>query len=153
MSLLTISILIVLALVLIILEIFVVPGVTVFGVGGFVVLVVSIYFSFASHGSTTGFIVSAISLLMLMSFFYMMSKKRIYKKIALNTEITSKVNIIEGVEVGDIGTTVSRLAPSGKIVVNDKIFEAFSISDFIDEDEDIEIVEVENNKIIVKHKS
>lgn len=152
MSLLTISILIVLALVLIILEIFVVPGVTVFGVGGFILLGVSIYYSFVDHGTSVGVIVALMTFLILILFLYTLSKRSVRKRIALNEKITAKVNIIEGITEGDCGRTISRLAPSGKILVNDTIFEASSISEFIDEERDVEIVSVDHNKIIVKLK-
>jgi membrane-bound ClpP family serine protease len=46
--------LIVLGIILIFLEFFVVPGITVAGIGGLILLVLGIYFSYSSYGVATG---------------------------------------------------------------------------------------------------
>ena len=55
------------------------------------------------------------------------------------------------VKAGDRGTTLTRLAPMGKILVNEMVREAKSIEGFIDEHSDIEVVAIEGTRISVKN--
>jgi len=69
----------------------------------------------------------------------------------LETEIDSKVNIPDlNLTVGMEGKTISRLAPAGKAIFETVTEEVFSQQDFIDENQQIIITKIENNKIIVK---
>jgi membrane-bound ClpP family serine protease len=54
------------------------------------------------------------------------------------------------VKDGDRGTALTRLAPMGKILVNDLVREAKSTEGFIDEHTDIEVVSIEGTRISVK---
>jgi membrane-bound ClpP family serine protease len=56
----------------------------------------------------------------------------------------------EQVKPGDRGTTVTRLAPMGKIIVNDLVREARSTEGYVDEHTEIEIVSVDGTRISVK---
>jgi membrane-bound ClpP family serine protease len=77
-----------------------------------------------------------------------------WKKLMLKTSIDGKVDTIgkeEGkVKVGDRGVTVTRLAPGGKVLVNGEYFEAKSVDILIDPREEIEVIRIEDNKVIVK---
>ena len=53
-------------------------------------------------------------------------------------------------KVGDHGKTITRLAPIGKAMINDKIVEAKSITGFINENTEIEIVKIQNTNVVVK---
>jgi membrane-bound ClpP family serine protease len=53
-------------------------------------------------------------------------------------------------KAGDSGETITRLAPMGKIKVNDIVREAKSIDGYIDEHSPIEVVSVEGTSIKVK---
>ena len=66
----------------------------------------------------------------------------------------SKVDTVgaeEGkVRTGDRGITVTRLAPGGKVLVNGEYYEAKSIDILIDPKKDIEVIRIDDNKLIVK---
>ena len=51
--------------------------------------------------------------------------------------------------LGERGKTVSRLNPMGKAMFNNKYFEVSSKGAYIEADSEIEIVQVDHNKIIV----
>ena len=146
--------LIALGILLILLEFFVVPGVTISGVGGLILLVLGIYFSYTNYGVPIGNYIllgtfGAIGLI-----FYLAYRTGAWKKITLRAEVksTSKPDVNTNVNIGDIGKTVSRLAPMGTIIVNNELFEASSKGIFIDENTEIKIIKITNNKIIVKPK-
>ena len=53
-------------------------------------------------------------------------------------------------KVGDRGTTLSRLAPMGKVQIEGRTYEAKSVDCFIDQQSPIEVVGFENFSVIVK---
>ncbi len=154
MGLATIITLIILGILLILLELFVVPGITVAGVGGLVLLIVGMYFTYSTYGLTIGSVI-LVSLVVFISLVFFIAKKTgLWKSIALDTEIKSKSksDISTNLQVGSIGKTVSRLAPMGKVMIDRQLYEASSNGNFIDENVEIEIIKIKNNKIIVKQK-
>jgi membrane-bound ClpP family serine protease len=146
--------LIVLGILLIFLEFFVVPGVTVAGIGGLILLVLGIYFSYSNYGVATGNTILLSTFGLVGVTFYVAYKTGAWKKIMLNTEVKStlKKDIALNIKVGDTGKTISRLTPMGNIMVNNKLYEASSKGIFIDENTEIEIIRIINNKIVVKPK-
>ena len=56
----------------------------------------------------------------------------------------------EKIHVGDIGKSLGRLAPTGKVKVNGEVVEAQSTGSFIDHNTEIKVIKVLTNKIIVE---
>lgn len=154
MSLGLIAFLIVIGLLLFIIEFMLIPGITVAGIGGAVCLVTGVVFAFISHGTATGFWVLGITSLVMVVLTVLMLKADTWNKLALKTSIDSKVDTVgaeEGkVRTGDRGITVTRLAPGGKVLVNGEYYEAKSIDILIDPKKDIEVIRIDDNKLIVK---
>ena len=152
MSLLTIVLLIILGLVLLLIEFAVIPGVTVAGIGGFLLLAASVYIAFADLGTVPGFITLAVVLIASPILVYYFFKSKAGKNMILDSEISGKVENFshDKLKVGDIGKTIGRLAPMGKIKVNGEVVEAQSTGTFIDHQTDVRIVKIQMNKIIVE---
>lgn len=154
MSLGLIIFLIILGLLLFIVEFMLIPGVTIAGIGGAACLVTAIVFSFATYGTQTGLLTLGLTVLVMVVLTVLMLKAGTWKKFALKASIDSKVDTVgagEGkVKAGDKGVTVTRLAPGGKVLVNGEYFEAKAIDILVDPKQDIEVVRIEDNKLIVK---
>jgi len=154
MSLGLIIFLIILGLLLFVVEFMLIPGFTIAGIGGAVCLVTAVVFSFASFGTTTGLLVLGITVIVMIVLTVLMLKSGTWNKFMLKTSIDGKVDTVgadEGrVKAGDRGVTVTRLAPGGKVLVNGEYFEAKSIDMLIDPKQEIEVVRIEDNKLIVK---
>ena len=154
MSLGLIIFLIFVGLLLFIIEFLLIPGVTIAGVGGAICLVSGIVFAFISFGTATGLVVLGITALVMVILTVLMLRSRTWNKFMLKTSIDSKVDTVgaeEGkVKAGDRGITVTRLAPGGKVLVNDEYFEAKSVDILIDPKQEIEVIRLDDNKLIVK---
>ena len=154
MSLGLIIFLIILGLLLFIVEFMLIPGVTIAGIGGAACLVTAIVFSFATYGTQTGLLILGLTVLVMVVLTVLMLKAGTWKKFALKASIDSKVDTVgagEGkVKAGDKGVTVTRLAPGGKVLVNGEYFEAKAIDILVDPKQEIEVVRIEDNKLIVK---
>lgn len=144
--------LIVLGFLLLFLELFVVPGITIAGIGGGILLIGGAFLSFSEFGTVAGFVTLGIVFSLIIVGLFYAFKARTWRGITLNKAIDSKLNVIELEEVvsGDTGKAISRLAPIGKVLLHDQYYEAKTLNDFIIEGSEIEVVKVNKGQIIVK---
>ena len=144
--------LIVIGIVLILLEFLVIPGATIAAIGGFLLIGSGVYLTYTNFGLASGHIVlfSSVALMVVAVVFSLRSNT--WKNAMLNKNIEGVANTYEmdKIKVGDIGKTISRLAPMGKVIINDSIFEAKTLSEFVDQNTKIEILKINSNIIIVK---
>lgn len=152
MTIFAIILLILLGLVLILIEFAVIPGVTIAGIGGFLLLGASVYIAFTEFGSGAGFITLTVVLIAAPLMIYYFFKSKAGKNMMLEKKIEGKVKTVnnEKIAVGDVGKTIGRLAPSGKAKVNGEVIEAHSTGSFIDHNTKIKILKIHSNKIIVE---
>lgn len=153
MSAFLVILLIVVGMALIVVEVVVLPGVTVAGVAGVIMIAAGVFFSFSIFGHTIG-IISLIgaSLLFIVFLIYALRAKT-WNRLSLKSEIDSKVNLLnKDIQVGDSAVTVSRLAPMGKILIHDTIAEAKSIMGLIDENKAVKVIEINGNSIVVQEE-
>jgi len=149
----SIIILIILGILLFIVEFFLIPGVTVAGIGGLILTVLGIYKAFSDFGVHTGLLVLVGTLILNIIVIIFALRARTWKRLMLNTDIESKVDqdlSEEQVKPGDTGTSITRLAPMGKVMVNGVVTEGKSIEGYIDEHVKVEVVEIEGSRLIVK---
>ena len=154
MSWLLIILLIVLGVLFLLLEILVIPGTTFAGIVGFVLVFVGLWQAYASKGIVEGHITLGATLVVTVVTLYYSFKAGTWKRMALKTTVDGKMDQLDGLSIkeGDTGTTVSRLAPSGKAMINNDIFEVHTYGEFIDQENEIIVISVKDNKIIVTTK-
>ena len=146
--------LLIIGVILFLVEIFLIPGISVAGVGGLVAIIAAIVYAYVKIGLWAGHITLVAAVMMILVSLFITFRTNTIDRVSLKAEIDSKVNTIQelNVSVGDQGVTVSRLAPMGKVEVNGNILEAKSEDGLIDEQQPIEVVKVLSNNIIVKLK-
>lgn len=138
-------------------EIFLLPGITVAGIAGGVMMVGSIVYAFYYVGATTGYITIAANVVVGVGAFIFVIKSNALEHIALKTDIEAVVEQpeVQGLVVGDKGVALSRLNPIGKVEFsNESVVEAKSVTgEFIDAGESVEIVHIEKVTVLVKASS
>lgn len=154
MSWLLIIILICLGVVFLLLEVLVIPGTTVAGIVGFAMIFVGLWQAYASKGIMEGHITLGLTIVITAVTLYFSFKAGTWKRMALKTSIDSRMDQLEGIIIkeGDSGNTVSRLAPSGKALINNEIVEVHTFGEFIDQEVEISVISVKDNKIFVTLK-
>ena len=154
MNILLIIILALCGVALLVVEIFLIPGVGMAGIAGIVSMVAAVVCAYFYIGPMAGHITLGCMLVLSALSVWLFLKNRTLEKMALKTDITSKVDLVSelNVNVGDTGKSISRLAPMGKISVNGKEIEAKAVSAFIDPGTEVEITAIEGNTAIVKVK-
>lgn len=139
------------AILLVLLEIFLLPGITLAGIGGFLFAAGGLIFAY-SLGQTIGHITLFLSLLIFAVAFLWFLRSKSFSRVALNTDVDSKLTSSRdlGIVPGDEGITVSRLAPIGKAVIRGITVEAKSEDELVDEDTPVVVVRVDSYNIIVR---
>ena len=143
---------VVLGIAFFILEIFFLPGVSIGGIVGTLFTGAGIWYAFAKIGATAGWIVVAVSVVVLLLAIVYFIKGKPLDKMALDKELESDNPYdMSKVAVGDRGVTLSRLAPMGKVLVNGEEYEAKFREGFLDRGVEIEVVEIEGNVLVVRN--
>ncbi|WP_372936526.1 NfeD family protein [Mariniphaga sediminis] len=152
MTVFAIILLILLGLLLLLIEFAVIPGVTIAGIGGFVLLGISVYIAFTEYGTGIGFLTLTFVLIASPLLIFYFFKSKTGKKMVLDSLIDGKVETVDAqkIQVGDTGKTIGRLAPSGKVKVSGEVVEAQSTGAFIDHNTEIKVLKILTNKIIVE---
>ena len=143
-------IVLVVGVLLLALEIVALPG-GIAGAFGLLLTGFGVWQSYLIWGPTVGntilCICAAITVVMLAIFL----KAKTWKRFSLNEESDSTVNQVDKttLAIGAKGTTVARLAPTGKALFDGQLVEVHAINKFIDSDRPIEVVAVEGYRIDV----
>ena len=146
---------IVLGILFMLIEIFLLPGISIAGIAGAMFLIGGIVYSYMFLGSSAGNITLADSAVTLGLTFFGLLKSKSLERISLKTNIDEKVDnsYLLKIAAGDIGVAISRLNPIGKILVNDIEAEGKSFDgEFIEEDSEIVVIKVETYNVLVKRK-
>ncbi len=136
-----------------VLEFLLIPGGVVGAISG-LAIIAGIVLTYYEYGTVAGNITLIITVVALLVGLFFLLRSRTWRKFELSTKIDSKVNEIDEskVKVGAVGVTVSRLAPGGKANFDGEVVEVSSSHTFIDENQEVEVLKIEGNKIIVKLK-
>lgn len=157
----------VVGLILIGLEIFVIPGFGITGISGIVLVVLGLCLALLNNNNFTfkdvetpdlsRSILTVLSgtILGFVAMIYLSSKigsKGLFRKIALTTDLENSVSVEAEVKtlVGAEGEAVTVLRPSGKISINNEIYDAISETGFIEKGTKIKVNKVENTQFYVE---
>ena len=155
MSILSIVFLIILGFILLFIEFLIIPGITIAGIAAFLVIGTGVFFGYYEHGVTTGNYILLSTGLSMMVFFVLILKLKTWKRFGLKSEIDGRVGTVDedSVHVGDEGKTVSRLAPIGKALINNTLFEVRSEGGYVNANSEVKVIRIEGNKIFVETKN
>jgi Membrane-bound serine protease (ClpP class) len=150
-DILIITFLMVVSILLIIAEIFLLPGITIAGIAGVLFAIGGIAYAY-SIDVTTGNITLGSSIVVFGGLFLWLMRSNSFSRVSLKADVDSKVESPRDMplKIGDEGTTLSRLAPIGKARFNNITVEAKSSGEFIDEDTPVVIRQVEGYNVLVE---
>ena len=147
-------ILLVVGILLFLIEFFLIPGISIAGIAGVAFFGGAIYYAYYSIGNTAGHITLISSILLLGIAVWLFLRLKVLEKMSLKTDIDGKNDPMKDmvIEIGDIGITSSRLAPMGKVKINNHIVEAKTNDDFIDPGVEVTVIDVMKTNILVERK-
>ena len=147
-----IALLVLLGLLFLVVEIVLLPGVS---IGALLALVCdgsAIYLAFTKLGTTAGIATLVVVLVISLVAVVISLRAKTWQRLSLEQELksSSMPTPAEELKIGERGRTISRLAPMGKVEIGGKSYEAKSTDVYIDPKPEVEVVGFENFNVIVK---
>ena len=151
MDVLIIVVLFIVSLLLFAVEVFLVPGVGLAGIGAACGIVTANVLAFSWYGTNVGIAVMLGSIVCCAFFLYWTAHSKTIEKYALHKSIDSTAATKEqlSVSIGDEGVAINRLALIGNAKIKGKIVEVKSVNGFIAEGTPIRVVGVEQASVLV----
>lgn len=152
MEILIIIALIVAGLILFLIEVFLVPGITLAGIASAASLLYAIYYAFSDMGTQAGFITLAVVALGIVGITVWVMRSKTVDRLSLKKELDFRPDPLKGisVKVGDRGITLTRLTLIGNANINGHIIEVQSVDGFIEERTPIEVSRIDNRTVYVQ---
>ena len=152
MDILIISSLIIAGLILFIIEVFLLPGVSIAGIASADCLLYANYYAFDTLGTVPGCITLAISAIGVIAITIWFMRSKTVDKLSLKKSIDYKPNPLKGLDLkaGDEGVALTRLALIGNAEFNGNIIEVRSIGDFIEEKSRIRVNRIRDGIVLVE---
>lgn len=149
-----IALLMVIAIALLLLEIFMLPGITVAGIGGLLFAAGGLIYAY-SVSTCVGHVTLGASLVAFAAAFAWLMRSKSFSRVALNTDIDSRLTSSRelGIVPGDEGVTLSRLSPIGKALIKGQAVEAKALDELIDEGTPVVVMQVEGYNVVVQRKT
>ncbi|PKP57303.1 hypothetical protein CVT91_10950 [Candidatus Atribacteria bacterium HGW-Atribacteria-1] len=150
-------ILFVIGLLLLLAEIFFIPGFGLAGISGIAAILASIFLTFGNIIQATYSILIALGISVI-GFFLLIKyipSTRTWRKFVLSTEQKKELGYTVGTKdlkrlIGGKGISITPLRPSGIVEVNGKKLDALTRGEYVDSNTEIKIISVEGNKIVVE---
>ncbi|MBE6282225.1 MAG: nodulation efficiency protein D (NfeD) [Bacteroides sp.] len=152
MDILIIAGLIIAGFLLFIIEVFLIPGISIAGIVSACCLLYANYFAFSTLGTIPGLITLAVSAIGVIGITIWFMRSKTVDKLSLKKSIDYRPEPLQGLNLktGDKGIALTRLALIGNAEFNGKIIEVRSSDGFIDEKCVIEIDRILDGVVMVR---
>ena len=152
MDILIIASLIIAGLILFIIEVFLLPGISIAGIISAVCLLYAKDYAFDTMGTLPGCITLAISAIGVIAITIWFMRSKTVDKLSLKKTIDYKPEPLKGLNLkaGDEGIALTRLALIGNAEFNGNIIEVRSTGDFIDEKSRIRVNRIRDGIVLVE---
>ncbi len=155
----------ILGIILIVLEIFVIPGFGVAGISGILLMISGLILSLLdnvdfnfegvsgtdiSHATLTVMVGLVMSFVLLIWLSNKIGQKGLFRKVALHTDLEGNISVPIYLDVvGKEGTAQTILRPSGTVIIDGELFDAVSESGFIEKGARVKVTRYENAQVYV----
>ena len=146
--------LLILGFILILLEIFVIPGFNMFGILGFLTLCSGVYVAYRV-GPEYAVVVGAVGLAGTAALIWMLVRQRAWSRLVLDNATTREAGYDSskpGISdlVGQCGEAVTPLRPAGRMALGGALVDVVTEGDFVERGVMVEVVLVDGNRVVVQ---
>lgn len=146
----------ILGVVLLLIEVFLIPGFGLAGISGIILIFVSIFFTLGG-GEKALYSIGVVAVILLILFIILLvlfPKIPIWKKLGLKEKLETEKGYTSYTKIDELigkeGVVTTTLRPAGTIEIDGKKYDALSLGEFIEKGEKIKVIKVEGGKIIVE---
>lgn len=152
MDIFLIVILVIAAVLLFMIELFIIPGISLASLAAVTCLVVANYLAYVDLGSTAFVITLVVSLTATLVTAILFMRSKTLDRVSLKETIDSSVENLKktSIKVGDQGTTTTRLALVGYANIYDQIVEVTSCDGFLNANTPVKVERITNGTIYVR---
>ena len=152
MDIVIIASLIIAGLILFIIEVFLLPGISIAGFVSAGCLLYANYYAFDTLGTVPGCITLAISVIGVVAITIWFMRSKTVDKLSLKKTIDYRPEPLKGLDlkVGDEGIALTRLALIGNAEFNGRIIEVRSSGEFIDQKSKIRVERILDGVVLVE---
>lgn len=144
--------------ILLLLEVFVIPGFGVAGIAGIASIIGSLFLSFSSVQEAANVIgasfLATVALGVLV--FRYLGKRPAFRQLVLGVEQGKDKGYVAtrdlGEYLGAVGRTLTVLRPAGAIIIGDQKLDVISEGEFIPKDVTVKVIRVEGSKLVVRRE-
>ncbi len=154
MGIFILILLIVAGVILFLVELFIIPGISIAGILAGACILFANYYAFTNMGNVAGFITLGVSCAACLGSLIWFMRSKTLDKIALKKNITSTIgpSASEKVKTGDTGIALTRLALIGNAEINGKILEVRSADGFLNEKTAVVVTRITDGIVFVEKK-
>lgn len=154
MEIAIIAVLLIVAIILFLVELFLAPGITIAGILAGGCYLYANYYAFTHLGMTGGFVTLSISAVACVVSLILFMRSKTLDRVSLKTNITGKVDRTaeRSIKVGDTGITTTRLALVGYADIGGQIVEVKSADGFLDEKTPIVVTRITDGILFVQRR-
>ncbi|MCS6916597.1 MAG: hypothetical protein RMK52_04080 [Chitinophagales bacterium] len=137
---------------LVMLEVFLIPGITLLAVLGALTMVAGVVLAYTHFGVVWGTVaLLGTAVFTLLSIVYGF-RSGLLGWLTLKSKVEGRMNVIDEtrIRVGDRGQALSKIAPAGKGLFGNDTYEVHSLGEWIDEGAELEVIRIALGKIYVK---
>ncbi|WP_026950398.1 NfeD family protein [Algoriphagus mannitolivorans] len=152
MEILILSSLLLIGLILLMVEMLFIPGTTIVGILGFLVSLAGVVFAFITFDYNLALWITAGAAIVNLGAVWYGFSSGVWNKFSLKSSMQGGAfdGRTTGLQIGMKGKAISDIKPFGKVMFEDAVYEVKSEEGFIEVGKNVEIVKIENNKILVK---
>jgi len=140
--------------ILVFLEVFFIPGITVFAAVGTITMIAGVVFAYSNFGVMAGTLTLIGTAIFTFLSIVIGYKTGVFSGFTLKDTVEGKMNEIDEskIKVGDSGMALSKISFIGTGMFNEATYEVQSNGEYIDEGQPIEVIKISMNKIFIKQK-
>ncbi len=147
--------LIIFGFLLVVIEIFLIPGFNIFGVLGFISIAGGIFVAYSKLPAFYAHLILIGSLFFSSILIWLFTRSKSWKKLVLDTNESKEAGFsVQNREYLELlnksGVAHSMLRPAGIVIIEGKKYDVVTEGGFINKDERIQVVEVAGNRIVVR---
>ena len=149
--------LLVLGFVLVLMEIFVIPGFNIFGILGFGSLCLGILYAYSTMGIVPAIAVAVAGTVGTIILVRLLIRRRAWQNLVLHSQISRSAGYDASPPgmtqlTGKTGQTHTPLRPSGRALIEDQLVDVVTEGAFIDRDRLVVVLEVSGNRVVVQER-
>lgn len=147
--------LLVLGFILVLLEIFVIPGLNIIGIAGLGTIGVGVLFAYRRLGPEAALIIGVLGMAGTGALVWLLARNHGWQRLVHSgradraSGYDSAPAGLTGL-VGQVGTAITALRPSGRASFGEQIVDVVSEGGFVDVDASVQVQEVHGNRVVVR---